>query len=226
MHVIITGATGGLGSELCKHFLKSGNHVTGISRQESSNVQDFSDRFLWQKADLTKADECAQAFDNAVQHFGAPRLVVACAGGIGPKLNIVDSGSGHLQDMLALNLETSYNTVVSALRCMDRGAIVTISAQSALDFPTGRAAYAIANAAVIALTKAASKEALQRNVTVNTIAPNILDTPENREWGSPEDQKTWIGTSEVAALLEFLASEGGAAVTGTIFEMPEKSASA
>jgi NAD(P)-dependent dehydrogenase (short-subunit alcohol dehydrogenase family) len=81
------------------------------------------------------------------------------------------------------------------------------------------AAYTASKAAVVALTRALARELRPTGVTVNAIAPSVIDTPANREAMPDADTERWVTPVEIAALMDFLTGDEGGAVTGNVMVM-------
>jgi NAD(P)-dependent dehydrogenase (short-subunit alcohol dehydrogenase family) len=124
--------------------------------------------------------------------------------------------------MFELNAATAFLTTRAAMKRMlasGGGRIVTIgSINAAMASGMGGAAlYNASKSAVIALAKAADEEGRARNVRVSCLAPNTLDTPQNRASSPNVDPTTLVQLSEVAAaviaLLRPASGLGGAVLT-------------
>ena len=76
-------------------------------------------------------------------------------------------------------------------------------------------AYAAAKAAVLNLTQSLAKELVADGITVNAIAPSILDTPANRTAMPGADTSTWLAPAAIAEVIVWLAGESAGIVTGT-----------
>jgi 3-oxoacyl-[acyl-carrier protein] reductase len=100
------------------------------------------------------------------------------------------------------------------------GRIVNVSSLSALTAPAGQANYAAAKAGLIALTKTAAVEVARRGVTVNAVAPGLIETDfiggASKEIVQAIPARR-IGTpDEVAACVRFLTSDEASYVTGAV----------
>jgi NAD(P)-dependent dehydrogenase (short-subunit alcohol dehydrogenase family) len=75
-------------------------------------------------------------------------------------------------------------------------------------------AYAASKSGVMRLTEALAEELKDRGITVNTILPGIIDTPQNRADMPGADFSRWVQPADIAAVILFLASRAASAVTG------------
>jgi 3-oxoacyl-[acyl-carrier protein] reductase len=106
----------------------------------------------------------------------------------------------------------------------DGGRIVTVSSLSGLAGNRGQVNYSAAEAGIIGATKALSKELAKRQITVNSVAPGLIETdlipPEVREEILPNIPMRRLGRpEEVAATIAFLFSEGAGYMTGQVLSV-------
>ena len=127
--------------------------------------------------------------------------IVHLVGGIIAGNGIEETLPAEMQEMLALNVTTTFNVLhagVPRLKEAGGGSIVTIGAQSVLHPVPNRAAYSAAKSAVVSLTQSVAEEGRAHGIRANCILPSIIDTPANREWGSPEEIQKWITPEAIA----------------------------
>jgi NAD(P)-dependent dehydrogenase (short-subunit alcohol dehydrogenase family) len=95
------------------------------------------------------------------------------------------------------------------------GRIVNISAMVGLNPSPGRSAYAISKSAVSLFTDIVGQEQKGSGITINAIAPSIIDTPANRISMPEEDFNRWVKPEHIADIICYLCSEAASDVTGT-----------
>ena len=127
--------------------------------------------------------------------------IVHLVGGIIAGNGIEETLPAEMQEMLALNVTTTFNVLhagVPRLKGAGGGSIVTIGAQSVLHPVPNRAAYSAAKSAVVSLTQSVAEEGRAHGIRANCILPSIINTPANREWGSPEEIQKWVTPEAIA----------------------------
>ncbi len=212
---VIMGATGGLGPAVVDAFAKRGDRVIAVARSRS-DVSQLASKYpgivIGDTADLTSRLEVDDLWER-IDGIGVPRWVVNVTGGFRPG-KVVDSTPDDFTFMMDLNLGSTWWSCRAAARRMKAGAIVNISARSALVAEPGAAAYAVAKVGVIKLTEVLAAELKTSGVRVNAVVPAIIDTPANRQ-SLPEKliQKA-VAPSEIAAVIAYLCSDAAQASTG------------
>jgi len=208
-HVVITGATGALGSAVAKALVEAGAHchVPAIETAVPS------DRFPKDKVSVTTSIDLSD--EAAVSGFYAKlppiHAVVNIAGGFA-WAPIADSPLKVLQQQLSMNLVScvlSCRAAVANFRKAGRGGqIVNISARPALNPRQGAnmTAYTASKAAVAAFTVALAEELKGENISVVALCPSTIDTPTNRADMPKADHASWV---KPAALAELIVTQLG-----------------
>lgn len=163
--VIITGAAGGIGSALVRHYKQAGDYVIGLTHDEV-NVADGD--HMWSNAMAIELQ------------FGTPDIVIACAG------TNVPVAPGDYPAMREVH-ETNYYGVVhtlspyvSTMKQRGSGHLVAISSVVGQHGLPGLATYSASKAAVNAHCEAMRRELHGSGVCVTVIAPGYVDTPSTR----------------------------------------------
>ena len=175
------------------------------------------------EADVAERGAPDELFGALEAHFDAPVLALVNNAGISRDDLTPSLGDDEWDDVLQTNLTAAFRLTRRALRPMIRarsGRIVNISSIAGLRANPGQANYAAAKAGLIALTRTAAVEVARRGVTVNAVAPGLIDTEfisgaskdlldaiPARRMGTPE---------EVAACVRFLTSDEASYVTGAV----------
>jgi 3-oxoacyl-[acyl-carrier protein] reductase len=226
---VVTGAARGIGAASALALAGEGWPVVVNYRSDGDGAADVVERIQRQggratavRADLTDPAQLEQLFDDAEAEFDRVLVLVNNAGmradGLAPQL-----GRSEWQPVIETNLSAAFHTTRRALRPMLRarfGRIVNVASVVGTRANAGQANYAASKAGLIGMTKTVAVEVARRGITVNAVAPGLVETrltegigngladsiPARRP-GTPE---------EVAACVRFLVSDEAAYVTGSV----------
>jgi 3-oxoacyl-[acyl-carrier protein] reductase len=228
---LVTGASRGIGAAIACALAADGWSIgVNFKSDESAaaatvqRIQDAGGRALAVCADVTALEEVEQLFGTVEQAFGRVLVLVNNAGVRSDKL-AVSLGDSDWERVIDTNLTAAFRVTRRALRAMIRarfGRVVNVASIIGPRANVGQSNYAAAKAGLIAMTKTVAIEVARRGVTVNAIAPGLIETDLTkgldgkmlaavpaRRAGTPE---------EVAACACFLASEQAGYVTdSTLF---------
>lgn len=222
--VIITGANGNLGVAVTNLFLEKGYQIIATVRNEASKEElQENERLEVAIVDLTNEAE-TEAFVQATiaRHpviDGALLLVGGFAMG-----GIDAARSNDIKQQLSLNFDTAYHITRPLFQHMlqqNRGRIIFIGARPALEAGAGKnlIAYGLSKSLLFKLAEYLNEEAKGKNVTVTVVAPSTIDTPLNRESMPKADPGNWVKPEDLAAVLEFIVSDTGAALRKTVLKV-------
>lgn len=226
--VLVTGSSRGIGKAIALAAAEAGYPVVLHCRDrliEAESVRSIietaggSARIL--QFDVADRGQCRKILEADIDSHGAYYGVVCNAGiirdGAFPALTEDDWDS-----VIHTNLDAFYNVLHPLIMPMVRrrkpGRIVTLASVSGLTGNRGQTNYSASKAGIIAASKSLAVELAKRDITVNCVAPGLIDT-EMSESKIAEDIKAMIparraGTpDEVAALVTFLLSTGAAYIT-------------
>ncbi|MDH4044054.1 MAG: SDR family NAD(P)-dependent oxidoreductase [Gemmatimonadota bacterium] len=223
-NVLVTGGTGALGTDVVRAFAGTGAHVTVswvVGRERDALLAELGsagEKVRLEQADVTDPDAVAALCVAAAKPTGRLDVLVQLVGGFTfAPIDETDPKTWH--KMLALNATSTFlcaREVVKRMRPWRSGRIITVAAVPAVDRGAANmSAYAAAKAAVLNLTQSLSKELVADGITVNAIAPSIIDTPANRAAMPDADTSTWLAPAAIAEVIVWLAGESAAVVTGT-----------
>jgi len=236
---VIMGATGALGTAIVDAFAGRGDRVIAVARSRAE-VSQLASKYpispspsgggqgggvTGDTADLTSRLEVDELWER-IDRVGIPRWVVNATGGYRAG-KVVDSTPDDFTFMMNLNLGTAWWSCRAAARRMQaanpsppggeqRGGIVNVSSRSGLVAEAGAAAYAVAKAGVITLTKVLAAELKSSGVRVNAVVPAIIDTPANRQALPEKLMQKAVAPAEIAAVIAYLCSDAAAAITGAV----------
>jgi len=227
---LVTGASRGIGAAVARALARDGwrvgvNYRSDRSGAEAvvSEIERDGGEAVALAADVADPRAPEELFGALESRFDGPVLVLVNNAGISR-----DDLTPSLDDeawnaVLETNLTAAFRLTRRALKAMLRarsGRIVNVSSAVALRANPGQANYAAAKAGLIALTKTSAVEVARRGVTVNAVAPGLIETDfiggaskeivqaiPARRIGTPE---------EVAACVRFLTSDEASYVTGAV----------
>ena len=177
-HVVL-GATGGIGSELCRQLCASGAHVVAASRN-SDKVRELAENIGVTPftLDATDIEQVAACLAETEQTFGRVDGVANCVGSL--LLKPAHSTSvAEWQTTLAINLTSAFAAVRAGAKAMLRrgGSIVLVSSAAARVGLANHEAIAAAKAGIIGLTLSAAASYADRGIRINCVAPGLVRTP-------------------------------------------------
>src|ERR1035437_2495967 len=213
MSILITGASGGLGTAVSKAFQDTGATVVGVARSWPEAVP-----FLTISVDLTTAAGCDAMVVQALEH-GPIEALVHILGGFGGGEPVAETSDKTWDGMMTLNLRAAFCAMRAVLKPMTEakyGRIVAVGSRAAVEPMPNFAAYSVSKAALVALVKNVAAEAKDLGITANVVLPSTIDTPANRRAMPKSDFSRWVPPESIAETLVWLAAGGGGDVSGAV----------
>jgi 3-oxoacyl-[acyl-carrier protein] reductase len=230
---VVTGAGRGIGHAIALRFAREGARVASVSRTES-NAQKTADEINSMRADAATAYAVDVADQAAVQkaaadifeEFGRVDILVNNAGvtrdGLSMRMSMDDWDT-----VLNTNLKGAFNFTQAVMRPMIKqrsGRIINISSIAGLTGNAGQANYAASKAGLIGLTKTLARELASRGITVNAVAPGLIETDMTTvlsdEIRQAILQKVPLGKlgepEDIAGAVAYLASAEAKYITGQV----------
>lgn len=232
--VLVTGASKGIGAATALRLARAGYHVTVHFGRDEAGARAVSDQIKRDggAADITGFDisdreQAREALDGLVAEHGAYWGVVLNAGAASD--NAFPSLTGEDWDgVVRTNLDGFYNVlhplVMPMVRLRDGGRIVTMSSVSALMGNRGQVNYSASKAGIIGATKSLAAELAKREITVNCVAPGLIETAMTADLPADDVKKAiplrrFGTTDEVASLVGYLFSEDAAYITRQVISV-------
>jgi NAD(P)-dependent dehydrogenase (short-subunit alcohol dehydrogenase family) len=209
-NVIITGASGSLGSAVVERFLEASWRVIAVDREPNAATADSAHHL---SADLSDFDAVENLFTE-VDKLGEVDAVVHCAGGF--RFSNTDQISNDDIDFL-LNANFKSSVLVAReslkrLKASGRGQLVFISSVTSLGPGAGVGVYGASKAAINALVDGIAAEVKDSGINVHAVLPSIIDTAPNRKDMPDADHDTWVKTQDLAEAIFALTTPAFKAV--------------
>ena len=228
--VLITGATGALGSVTAKVFLQA-NAKLVLTGRDLNKLTALSDHFadtniIFKDCDLCDVSEVQQLTQFALDQFGHIDVLLNIAGGfaMGPEVHELTNEDFNI--MFDMNFTSTFNTckaVIPHMIAQSQGRIINVSARAATEGKGKMAPYCIAKRAVVTLTESLAAEHKQNDININCILPGTIDTPTNRNDMPNADHSTWVSCEDLANTMLYLSSEQADSVNGAVIPVYGKS---
>jgi 3-oxoacyl-[acyl-carrier protein] reductase len=226
-NALITGATGGIGSEIARSLAKQGARLV-LSSTKEDRLKELAKTISGEAhiiaCNLSDENEVEALFDKAEEKLGQIDIIVCNAGVTKDNLSLRMKNDDWDQ-VLNVNLRSTFILNRSAVKKMMKrknGRIINISSVVAFSGNPGQANYVASKAGMIGMSKSMALEVASRGITINCVAPGFIETPMTgilneaqkqailnsipiSKMGSPED---------IAAAVAFLASNEASYITG------------
>jgi 3-oxoacyl-[acyl-carrier protein] reductase len=230
---LVTGASSGLGARFAEVLAGQGAAVALVARRAdrlaavAKRIAAAGGRAIAVEADVLDRGAMTRAFDAAEKAFGTVTILVNNAG-VAHADRAVDLSAEEWRRVVGTNLDAVFFWAQEGARRMlaagKGGAIVNISSVLGFGVSKGTAAYAVAKAGVIQLTKALGLELAFKGVRVNAIAPGWIVTDLNRDFllseqGAAIKREIPVGRfgeeRDLDGALLLLVSDAGRFIAGT-----------
>jgi len=224
---LVTGASRGIGASIATALAATGARVVGTATSQGGAdgiSAALGDRGRGVVLNVADAASVQAAVKDVQANEGAPSILVNNAGITRDNL-LMRMKQDEWDDVIATNLTGLYAMSKACLRGMmkaKKGRIINIASVVAVMGNPGQANYAASKAGMVGFSKSLAREIGSRGITVNVVAPGFIDTDMTKDL--PEEGRAAMlsqvplgrlgAGDEIANAVLFLASEGGAYITG------------
>jgi NAD(P)-dependent dehydrogenase (short-subunit alcohol dehydrogenase family) len=222
--IIITGASGNLGTAVTQLFLERNYRVVAtIGNENGKSGLPSHPNLDVQIVNLTQEKEAALFVEKAMERYGVIDAALLLVGGF--TMGDLQTASGdELHKQISLNFETAFyvtRPLFGHLLKNKQGSIVFIGARPALNPAQGKEmmAYALSKSMLFKFADLLNESAKGTNVRVSVVVPSTLDTPANRKSMPDANPGNWVPPSQIAETLEMLVSDKSIAYRETVIKM-------
>jgi len=233
---IVTGGTRGIGRAIVLELARRGANVafnyskSGDEAEKlKAEIEAAGAKALAAQCDVTNTEAAAEFVKQVVAEFGSVDLLINNAGITRDQL-IMRMKEDDWDAVIDTNLKGAWNFSKAVLRPMMKnengGSILNISSISGVVGMLGQSNYSASKAGMIGLTKALAKEVASRKITVNALAPGMVDTDIVTEMNPEFREKIlaqiplgrFAGVDEIARIACFLLSDSARYITGQVVQ--------
>lgn len=227
--ILVTGSSRGIGREIALYLAKNGfdidvHYVVNQAKAEETakEIKSFGRNAEILKFDIKNREECASVLTEKL-YYG----IVLNAGIAKDNVFPVLEGD-EWDEVIDTNLTGFYNVlkplVMPMISNRIKGRIITMSSVAALSGNRGQVNYSASKAGIIGATKSLALELAKRGITVNCVAPGVIDTDMIKDIPLDEVKKLIpmkrLGQArEVASLVNYLMSEDASYITGQVISV-------
>jgi len=231
--VLVTGASRGIGRAIALLAAKNGATVLANYNKSEANAKELLGQAARDglkvdifKADVSSEQEIDSMFKHIKEKYGRLDVLINNAGIISNNL-LMMTKTDELNRIIDINCKGPFLCMRSAAKMMMRqksGSIVNISSIVGIQGNAGQVAYSGSKAFIIGMTKSAAKELSRYGITVNAVAPGLIDTDMTKDLDSDVKQRLLSGVSlgrigtpeDVAKVVIALCSDLGGYVSGQV----------
>lgn len=227
---LVTGASRGLGSAIALELAQQGAVVAGTATSQtgadsiSASFADMGLRGQGFVMDVTDQGSIDNALADITAAYESPLILVNNAGITSDNL-LLRMRDEEWLSVIDTDLNSVYRLSKICLKSMIKarwGRIINISSVCGLSGNPGQTNYAAAKAGIVGFSKSLAQEVASRNITVNVVAPGLIDTDMNKALTEEQRkallEKIPLGqlgkASDIAAAVAFLASPAAGYITG------------
>ena len=231
---VVTGAARGIGRAIAAVLAGAGADIAIVDRAEPemaaetiAQVDACGRKAVFYYGDVTDYAGCEALVKQIVTDFGKIDILVNNAG-ITKDMLMPQMGEAEFDAVISVNLKGTFQMMRHVSRQMMRkkyGRIVNISSVAGIMGNAGQVNYAASKAGVIGMTKSAAKELAARGITVNAVAPGLVETDmtknltDNNGLAASVPLGRMAQPEEVANLVTYLASPMAGYVTGEVIRI-------
>ena len=234
--VLITGASGDIGSCIAESFLNNNYKVVicyNNSKQSALNLakknKEKEQNYLCIKVDVSKYDDVKKLVNEVISIFGHIDILINCAG-ISSYNLLIDESDENIDKVINTNLIGTINMCKEVSKNMIKrnyGKIINISSVWGIFGASNETVYSASKGGINTFTKALAKELAYCNINVNAVAPGVVNTKMMSKFSEKELDEIkneipfgrFAEPKDISNLVLFLASDASNYITGQIIQI-------
>ena len=229
-HILVTGASRGIGRTLATTYVENGAQVTGCATSEDllselqDECRDLPGEFEFVVADLTQDEDVIDLVETGVKRFGNIDVLVNNAGILGQRDEIADYPDEIWDRVIDVNLNAVFHLTKAVLQTMlenKSGRIINVTSGVGVNGYARWGAYSVSKFGIEGLTQILADELKDTEIEANAVNPGPISTEMRAEAYPDEDPATIPSPEEIMDIFLFLASEQSVGNNGKRYEAQE-----
>ena len=221
--ILLTGASGSLGSAVVKKFINQNYNLILIARKTEkisqlvNSLTDNDQNILVLSGDVTSEVSVREFISKGIERFQHIDILINVAGTYLGGKPLYKSDTQIWDDLFNLNAKSFFIlTKILVPHMIDNGSgiIINTSSKGALEVSPNSGLYSASKNVSLKLTQTLAKELVDKNIRINAILPSTIDSRPNRESMPDKDFSKWVKPDSIANVIEFLISDNAKDITG------------
>ncbi|MBL7791990.1 MAG: SDR family NAD(P)-dependent oxidoreductase [Saprospiraceae bacterium] len=226
-HVLITGASGNLGSEVVKKLYDSGYGICATVGSGDVPLDMAAMLLDARQVDLTDEAATQSYVEEITGQYPGLRAAVLLVGGFAMG-SISDTTGAMLDKQINLNFKTAFFVARPLLKHFEKrggGQIILVGSRPAILPKAGKdmVAYALSKSLLFRLAEFINEAGKGKQITASVLVPSTIDTAANRQNMPEADFTKWVKASDIAEAIAFLLSDTGSTLRETVLKVYNES---